>query len=432
MELEKTKDMIKFLKTFSGFLLALWLIGGAAQAQEPVYNIENITGDLYRFQSNNHYGVFLVTDEGIILADPINNATATWLKGELDARFGVPVKYVIYSHDHADHTSGGEVFEDTAVFVSHVYAKPKIEESGHTPAPTKRFPKNYRILLGGKVVDLLFFGASHSDNLITVHFPEERAVFLVDVVAVKRLPYRNLRDYYFPSAINYLAEVEAMDFDILIPGHGRIGEKKDLTDHKNYLIELFNEVARAVLAGLTLEETQAKVTLEHYFHWGMYSEWIGLNVEGMYRIITEIEATESPTLSRYITPPYPPNARQARFVGWVILKFDLNDKGRAENISVIDADAESLNEGITQNFRAIRQFKKAAIQALKKTTYEPGVSFQGLIRWDNFGLPPAPGDFDPFGFFTATGDKDTFKTDPDFDEFFRKQNAARSGAVCCQ
>ncbi|MEE8295126.1 MAG: MBL fold metallo-hydrolase [Sphingomonadales bacterium] len=399
------------------FLAFLLFAGLPAQAQEPVYNIENVTGDLYRFQSNNHYGVFLVTEEGIILADPINNATATWLKGELDARFGVPVKYVIYSHDHADHTSGGEVFEDTATFVSHVYAKAKIKKSGHTPVPTKRFPQNYRIFLGGKIVDLFFYGASHSDNLITVHFPEERAVFLVDVVAVKRLPYRNLGDYYFPSAIFYLEAVEEMDFDILIPGHGPIGEKKDVTDHKNYLIELFNQVANAYLTGLSLEETKAKVNLEHYFHWGRYNEWAELNIEGMYRIISELKPTEFPKLSRYINPRYPKNASQARFVGWVILKFDLNEKGLAENITVVDSDAESLNRGITENARAVRQFEKASIKALTKTTYEPGQTLAGLYRWDNFKLPPRPGDFDAFGIFDAVGDINAFNSELAFEDY---------------
>lgn len=116
-----------------------WASVAIAQDQ-PVRSIVNVTGDLYRFQENNHYGVFLVTDEGIILADPISHDNAQWLKRELDERFGLPVKYVIYSHDHADHTSGGEVFAHTATFVAHFLAKPKIEKSGHTPVPDKRFP----------------------------------------------------------------------------------------------------------------------------------------------------------------------------------------------------------------------------------------------------------------------------------------------------
>jgi glyoxylase-like metal-dependent hydrolase (beta-lactamase superfamily II) len=63
--------------------------------------------------------VFLVTPEGIILADPINADFSKWLKGELASRFKVPVRYVVYSHHHWDHDSGGDVFADTARFVGH-------------------------------------------------------------------------------------------------------------------------------------------------------------------------------------------------------------------------------------------------------------------------------------------------------------------------
>ncbi len=63
--------------------------------------------------------MFLVTDEGIILTDPINPGFATWLKSELDSRFGVPVRYVLYSHHHGDHASGGDVFANSARFVGH-------------------------------------------------------------------------------------------------------------------------------------------------------------------------------------------------------------------------------------------------------------------------------------------------------------------------
>ena len=44
---------------------------------------------------------------------------ATWLKGELARRFNVPVRYVIYSHYHWDHASGGAVYADTARFIGH-------------------------------------------------------------------------------------------------------------------------------------------------------------------------------------------------------------------------------------------------------------------------------------------------------------------------
>jgi len=91
----------------------------ASLAEEPVRTISHINGGVYRAAANNHGTVFLVTPEGIVLADPLSLEFAVWLKDELDARFGVPVKYVVYSHYHWDHGSGGEVFADTAHFVGH-------------------------------------------------------------------------------------------------------------------------------------------------------------------------------------------------------------------------------------------------------------------------------------------------------------------------
>ena len=47
----------------------------------PVRAIVQVSGDVYRFQNNGHFGVFMVTPEGVILADPINLDTANWVKG---------------------------------------------------------------------------------------------------------------------------------------------------------------------------------------------------------------------------------------------------------------------------------------------------------------------------------------------------------------
>ena len=81
------------------------------------WNIEHITGGVYHATANTAGTAFLVTPEGIILADPLSPEFAGWLKGEFEARFSVPVRYVVYSHYHWDHGSGGGVFADTAQFV---------------------------------------------------------------------------------------------------------------------------------------------------------------------------------------------------------------------------------------------------------------------------------------------------------------------------
>ncbi len=116
-------------KALAGWTAALMFVSqSGAQMPElrrapvdhvPVFSISHINGDTWRATVDNHGTAFLVTSEGIILADPIGPGMAEWLKEEFDRRFGVPVRYVVYSHYHWDHASGGEVFVDTADFVGH-------------------------------------------------------------------------------------------------------------------------------------------------------------------------------------------------------------------------------------------------------------------------------------------------------------------------
>ena len=91
----------------------------SAQPGPPTRVFEEVADNLYRVQNNNHYTMVLITDEGAIITDPINREFSTWLKEELGDRFNAEVKYVLYSHHHWDHASGGAVFEDTAQFVGH-------------------------------------------------------------------------------------------------------------------------------------------------------------------------------------------------------------------------------------------------------------------------------------------------------------------------
>ena len=263
-------------------LAALWLGGVAVAQQEPKRAITKIAGDLYRFQNNFHYSVFLVTPDGVIATDPINADAARWLENEIAERFGKEVKYLIYSHDHADHSSGGEVFADTAIVVAHDNAKAAIVgENRPTAVPDLTFSDRMTIALGGKTVELIYPGRSHSDNLIVIRFPEERAVFTVDFISVKRLPYMTLSDSYFPDWIDAIKRVEALDFDILVPGHGPMGTKADARDHRRYLEDLYQAVLEAARAGQSVDEMKQSITLEEYKDWSQYEAWRPLNIEGV-------------------------------------------------------------------------------------------------------------------------------------------------------
>ena len=276
--MEPAMSRIFAVACFAAALLAPGVVH--AQAQRA---ITHIAGDLYRFQNNFHYSVFLVTPEGVIATDPISAEAATWLEAEIAERFNQPVKYLILSHDHADHSSGGEVFADTATVIAHERAKAMIiGERRPTAVPDITFSDRMTVEMGGKQVELIHVGRNHSDNSIVMLFPEERTLFAVDFISTGRLPYRTLSDAYYPDWVDSLRQVERLDFDILAPGHGAMGAKEDVADHRRYHEDLYNAVVAAARAGESLEEMKASITLEEYKDWGAYADWRELNIEGVH------------------------------------------------------------------------------------------------------------------------------------------------------
>jgi glyoxylase-like metal-dependent hydrolase (beta-lactamase superfamily II) len=271
-------------------MLSLALIGLTLPlfGQQPQREITNITGNLYRFRNAGHYSVFLVTPAGIIATDPINKEAATWLKAELKARFNQPVRWVIYSHSHADHASGGEVFTDTATFVSHDLTKVAMHADKVPTAALAddMFQSKRTIEFGGSIVELTYVGKNHGDGGIVMRFPKERVLFAVDMIPVKSLGYRDFPNAFFPDWIESLKKVEAMDFDILAPGHGALGRKEDVRLHREYLEDLQAQVTKAVQEKKSIEETKRAVDLTKYQSWSGYQEMRDLNIEGMYRIVS--------------------------------------------------------------------------------------------------------------------------------------------------
>jgi len=224
--------------------LALPLLGGVSVSQAQGFRqareIVHVAGDVYRASNGNWWAIFMVTPEGIVLGDPLNLQFSTWLKGELDERFEVPVRYVVYSHSHFDHAEGGAVFADTAVFVAHenmrrnmdgrypqmpgdmvdrnlnglidpedimvpTNAKPgfcgmfggfhaQIDRNGDgvaTPAELQQdivppdivYSERMQIELGGKRVELIHPGKNHSNDATVMLFPEERVLFATEFIA---------------------------------------------------------------------------------------------------------------------------------------------------------------------------------------------------------------------------------------------------------
>lgn len=278
------------LRSLAAITAATMMFTGAissqASAQQEVKrSITEIGPNLYRFKNNFHSSVFLVTDAGVVATDPINAAAATWLENEIRTRFGQEIRYVVYSHDHADHISGGEVWDDTAVVVSHVNARDTIIAAKRpTAVPELTFSDELILNLGGQTVELKHVGRNHSDNMIVMNFPAQRVLFAVDFVPIQAVAFRDLPDAWLPDWINSVRAVEAMDFDTLAPGHGKMGTPADVTAFREYMEDLWAAVSQAVADGKTLEEAQAEIKLPKYAGWGRYEQFLPLNIAGAYRV----------------------------------------------------------------------------------------------------------------------------------------------------
>jgi len=258
-----------------------------AQQRGPAQEITNIKDNIYQFRNRFHNAVFAVTPDGVILVDSINMEAAEWLKAELKSQFNAEVKYLIFSHDHADHSSGGEVFADTAVVIAHEQAKTDIiAEKRPTAIPQITYRDSMSIELGGTVAELSFVGRNHSDNSTVVNFPAAGVLFAVDFIPVNGVAFADFPDAYISEWIDSLKRVEQMDFDILVPGHGRQGNPGNVTDFRLYMEDLQGQVFAQVRDGKTLEETKAAVDLSKYKDWGGFERMSQANIEGMYRDVS--------------------------------------------------------------------------------------------------------------------------------------------------
>lgn len=260
----------------------------SAQQSRPDDEITKLTDDVYLFRHHVHQSIFITTPKGVIVTDPISSEAAAWLKTKIELLTDQPVRYVIYSHDHADHITGGGVFAETATFVSHWAARREIlnDARSETPLPDVTFSDRMFIDLGGKHVELIYTGKNHSDNSLIVLIPQNKLLFAVDFIPVETVAYRTMRNDFPDDWIESLKQVEQLDFETLVPGHGKIGRKEHVRMFRGYLEDLKAAVQEQIQNGASVEEAKRTVHLPKYEQWQRYAEWFPENVEGMYRYLS--------------------------------------------------------------------------------------------------------------------------------------------------
>ncbi len=254
--------------------------------------------DVYAFRFQNHVSMFIPTDEGAIVVDPIgqsNRQAPSVYKEAIRSVTDRPVRWMLYSHWGADHGTGGIVFRDTATFLSHRNAAPKIAAANDptSPVPDVTFDGGTTLEFGGKTLILQSTALSPADDYFLVWYPAQKVLMMVDQVRVKTLPFGDLQGASPERMAEHLQYVaDNFDFDVLLWGHGAgpilTGTKQDLLDHRQYYLDLVDAVRAARAAGHA-DNSEAMVAAVRtalapkYSSWGNFPGGLTANVAGVVR-----------------------------------------------------------------------------------------------------------------------------------------------------
>ena len=273
-------------------ICVLLVFASLSIAQEREWGVNReivqVSDSVYRWGSDNQYGAYIVGTDGIAVVDGhyCPSGTMQWLKEQLAARHDVPVKYVVLSHDHPDHVCNSQVFADTAVTIGHKNILPHIlRENRPSSVPQITFEESMDLMLGGVTVNLLYFGPSHSDNLIQVHVPAEKVMVAVDIAKGRSLfpDYRDMDVHSTLRTLKILGNME--DVEIVLPGHGAISDQQNFRDQRQFIQALHDEVLAYSVAGRKLSEIRDLVQMEEFSDYLFHDRWLDQNIVTMWEYL---------------------------------------------------------------------------------------------------------------------------------------------------
>jgi glyoxylase-like metal-dependent hydrolase (beta-lactamase superfamily II) len=256
-----------------------------AAAQSPeTSQVTRIVDGVYSFRHHFHRNFFVITDDGVIVTDPINEQAAGALMAAIKKLTAKPVKFVLYSHSHWDHIAGGAIFKQAgAKFIGHALIKP---QGSGIIAPDITFNDSYTLKHGGDEIVMTYHGPNHGLGWVTMHLPKYRLLFIVDIVSPYRLPYGRIHDSTPKGVLRTLKIIEKLDFDRFVPGHGPpTAPKAAVTAHREYFEALYAAARAALKTYKDPAQAAARVRLPKYKTWQRYDRFLASNAS---RVIEEL------------------------------------------------------------------------------------------------------------------------------------------------
>jgi cyclase len=299
----------------AGALGAAFLFGAssaAAQSYEPHTGqpavVKQIASDLYFFYDfDGSNSVFLVTDAGVLVIDTREHPRAGQdLLARIRKVTDKPIRWVINSHFHGDHTYGNAAFQaEGATFVTQQetarimkLVQPKemarrqayFKEHNYDPnevkliLPDLTFADQMSIYLGGREIRLMYFGPGQQPGDTFVLFPHDRALFTPGAFTTHSMP--NMA--FTTSVDNWIKMLDNVaarnDYDVILPAHGDVAHKQDIKELQSMLADEYSTVKAAAAKGMPLAQAQQQLTFPQYKDWRNYSR-LQSEIKNLYELI---------------------------------------------------------------------------------------------------------------------------------------------------
>jgi cyclase len=247
----------------------------------------------------------IVTNEGVIVIDTGQNAIESRaIMDTVKKLTTMPVRFVIDTEPHNDHTTGHFVFPGAVVVAAagagdsmrtaQRAAPNRIETAAAASPEMKAAVEGYKfvtphieyrdkmtITLGGRTVELMYMKGVHSEADTAVWLPQERVVFsasafVVDQVNILR-PFVTIPDILAAGKM-----MKALNPQHVVPGHGTPGTTKIFDDGEKYYALLTQRVDAMMKQGKSLDDIKRDLKMPEYARWGSQDR-MPTNVEAAYR-----------------------------------------------------------------------------------------------------------------------------------------------------
>ena len=284
--------------------VALLLAVSTLAADPPDFALKKVADGVYAAvatpggKAGSNSG-FIVGGNGVVVVDTfLSPAPAAALLAEIHKLTQLPVRYVVNTHYHLDHTGGNSVYADRGAILAaqrnvrawehsenlkFFGANPTPEQKARVAAmvlPDLLYPDGIDIYLGERLLQVRSMpGHTGGDSVVFV--PDANVVFAGDLVWTHHLP--NLidasTDKWIASLDQLLAEHPTATF---LAGHGEVATANDVRDFREYLVSLRQEIAKAQAEGKSEQALVDAVTAAlqpKYGSWGFFNNFVKRNIE---------------------------------------------------------------------------------------------------------------------------------------------------------